>query len=71
MADRCVANADDGCRRVTSFPADSDAPKGLESLVAQHAEGMSAYAKLFFWSFVAGFNQKYVVDIINSVKTKP
>ena len=27
--------------------------------------------KTFFWSFVAGFNQKYVVDIINSVKTKP
>ena len=53
------------------FIADADAPDGIESLVAQHADGMSAYAKLFFWSSVAGFNQRYVVDIIDSVKGKP
>jgi hypothetical protein len=40
------------------------------SIVNQHAEGMAEYAKLFFWSFIGGFNQKYVVDIINSVKAK-
>ena len=43
---------------------------GLKSLVCHNTE-MSGYAKLLFWSFVAGFNQKYVVDIINSVKAKP
>ena len=42
----------------------------VSAILTQHAEGMSAYAKLFFWSFVGGFNQKYVVDIINSVKKK-
>jgi hypothetical protein len=47
------------------------AHEGVLSLVDQSAKTMADYAKLFFWSFVAGFNQKYVVDIINSVKTKP
>ena len=36
----------------------------------QHAVDFKNYAKLFFWSFVAGFNQKYAVDIIESVKSK-
>lgn len=53
------------------FKMDADAPAGIESLVAQNADGASEYAKLFFWAFVAGFNQKYVVDIINSVKGRP
>ena len=53
------------------FEPDADAPKGLGSMVAQHGVELSDYAKLFFWSFVAGFNQRYVVDIIESVKTKP
>jgi len=44
---------------------------GVLSLRCQYAETMADYAKLVFWSFVAGFNQKYVVDIINSVKAKP
>jgi len=54
-----------------TFEADAGAPKTFRSLMAQHATTMPAYAKLLFWSFVAGFNQKYVVDIINSVKAKP
>ena len=53
------------------FEPDANSPKGLESILTQHADGMASYGKLFFWSFVAGFNQKYVVDIINSVKAKP
>lgn len=53
------------------FLADANAPLGVEAILAQHADGMAAYAKVLFWSFVAGFNQKYVVDIINSVRTKP
>jgi hypothetical protein len=59
----------------TLFPAfepKEGARKGIESILDQQAKGdMKDYAKLFFWSFVAGFNQKYVVDIINSVKAKP
>jgi len=53
-----------------SFVPDENAPEGLESILAQHASDMSAYAKLFFWSFIGGFNQRYVVDIINSIKAK-
>ena len=53
------------------FAPDADAPKGIASMAAQHGQGMTDYAKLLFWSFVAGFNQKYVVDIINSVKGRP
>jgi hypothetical protein len=45
--------------------------QGLNVFMSHYADGMASYAKLFFWSFVAGFNQKYVVDIINSVKGKP
>ncbi len=52
------------------FEADDNAPHGFESLFAQHAVGMSEYAKVFFWSFIAGFNQTYVVDIINSIQSK-
>lgn len=55
------------------FLLDSDHPK-LESfdiLSYQHAQNPADYAKLFFWSFIAGFNQKYAVDIIESVKAKP
>lgn len=44
--------------------------KSLKALALQHAEGLTEYAKLFFWSFVGGFNQKYVVDVINSVRAK-
>lgn len=53
-----------------AFVADDNAPKGVESILAQHAADMPAYAKLFFWSFVGGFNQKYIVDIVNSIKAK-
>jgi hypothetical protein len=53
------------------FEPFANAPQGLETLVAHRAVALADYAKLLFWSFVAGFNQKYVVDIIESVKTKP
>lgn len=44
--------------------------ESFEMLWSQHAKDVQDYAKLFFWSFVAGFNQKYAVDIIESIKTK-
>jgi hypothetical protein len=52
------------------FVPDGTGSHGLEQLFAQDG-GLTDYAKLPFWSFVAGFNQKYVVDIIESVKAKP
>lgn len=45
------------------------APDGFKAIFHQHAQGPAEYAKLFFWSFVAGFNQKYVVDVIDSIKS--
>jgi hypothetical protein len=36
----------------------------------QHADGGAEYAKLLFWTFVAGFNQKYVVDVIETIKSR-
>lgn len=54
-----------------TFEADADSPKAIDSILTQHADSMASYGKLLFWAFVAGFNQKYVVDIINSVKAKP
>jgi hypothetical protein len=53
------------------FEPHPDAPRGFESLLFQYGKSMEDYGKLFFWSFIAGFNQKYVVDIINSVRSKP
>ena len=52
------------------FESNPDSPQGLDSLLTQHAKDMPAYAKLLFWSFMAGFNQKYAVDIITSVRQK-
>ncbi|NBF02209.1 hypothetical protein GV819_07875 [Pseudomonas sp. Fl5BN2] len=37
-------------------------------IFCQHAAGYASYAKLLFWSFVAGFNQNYVVDLIDNIK---
>lgn len=52
------------------FVATPDARVGIESLFDQHGEGMKDYAKLMLWGFIAGFNQKYIVDIINSIKDR-
>ncbi|MES2940785.1 MAG: hypothetical protein V4864_24110 [Pseudomonadota bacterium] len=54
------------------FAMDENAKeKSVDMLKELHLPWPSEYAKLFFWSFVAGFNQKYVVDIISSFKAKP
>jgi len=52
------------------FKPESTAAQGVLSLLDQKADDLHSYAKLFFWSFVGGFNQKHVVDIIESVKAK-
>jgi hypothetical protein len=45
-------------------------PENYTIVFHQHADGATEYAKLLFWTFVAGFNQKYVVDIIESIKSR-
>lgn len=53
------------------FEPDAGAREGFDAIFDQHAKaGMKDYAKLLFWGFVAGFNQKYVVDIIDSIKSR-
>jgi hypothetical protein len=48
----------------------SKKPENFAIIFHQHADGATEYAKLLFWTFVAGFNQKYVVDIIESIKSR-
>lgn len=43
---------------------------GFGSIFDQHAESQSDYAKLIFWGFVAGFNQNYVLNTIESLREK-
>jgi len=44
--------------------------ENFDIILNQHAPTAADYAKLLFWSFLAGFNQKYAVDIIDSVKNR-
>lgn len=53
-----------------SVEAGVSRPQSFEIIFQQHADGVAEYAKLLFWAFVAGFNQKYVVDIIESTKSR-
>ncbi|AXK40918.1 hypothetical protein [Crenobacter cavernae] len=46
------------------------APEDFGAIFHQHADGPAAYAKLLFWAFVAGFNQQYVVDVIDSIRSR-
>ena len=47
-----------------------DSKSGFDIVWGQDAQNASDYAKLFFWSFVAGFNQSHVVDLIESIRSK-
>lgn len=57
------------------FAMDANIPKdaleNFEKIWHQHGVEISDYAKLFLWSFAAGLNQKYAVDIIESIRAKP
>lgn len=45
-----------------------DMTKSWVDIFNQYAEGPAGYAKLYVWSFIAGFNQKYVVDILEAIR---
>lgn len=48
------------------FLPDSDStPESFMSIFHQHGEGHKEYAKLIFWSFVAGFSEHFVTDVIS------
>jgi hypothetical protein len=49
----------------------SPLPQSIAMLDFQHAKDAHEYAKFFFWSFAAGFNQERAVGIIESVRSKP
>lgn len=50
------------------FKPDAIQPKADSFLVmfAQHADGYVNYAKLLVWSFVAGYSERFVIDMVGS-----
>jgi hypothetical protein len=42
----------------------------FQMVFSQHANAPSEYAKLFFWSFVAGYSERYVTRLIDSIQSK-
>jgi hypothetical protein len=58
-----------------TFVLDSDVDGGItwqNFLVISHVHGdFDAYGKLAFWSFIAGFSERFVVDVFNRVFKQP
>lgn len=57
------------------FIPDSKAPstevqKGFSEIFAVHGESVD-YAKMMFWSFIAGFSERFVTDIISKFDNDP
>lgn len=55
-----------------SFVPDQSATthRGFAAIFAVHGDAV-AYAKMLFWSFVSGFSEKFVTDIISKFDTDP
>lgn len=57
-----------------TFVLDSDVDGGItwqNYLVISHVHGdFDAYGKLAFWSFVAGFSERFVVDVVSQFAAK-
>lgn len=51
-------------------PIDCTPENGMKNLLKMYASQTSDYGKLLFWSFIAGFSEKFVVDIIGRFENK-
>jgi hypothetical protein len=47
-----------------------DAPQGLPAVFAVHGETPADYGKILFWSFLAGFSERFATDIISRFETQ-
>ncbi len=47
-----------------------EAKKGFSVIFAVHGESVD-YAKMMFWSFIAGFSERFVTDIISKFENTP
>jgi hypothetical protein len=52
------------------FDPDSGTAQGLKLLFAVHCRAYSDYALVLFWSFVAGFSEKFVTNIISQFESR-
>ncbi|MEJ8846989.1 hypothetical protein [Variovorax rhizosphaerae] len=51
-------------------PDASDDRKGFSNIFAVHGTGVD-YAKMLFWSFIAGFSERFVTDIVSKFENPP
>jgi hypothetical protein len=51
-------------------PDNETGPADFSSILATHGKDYQAYAKLMFWSFLAGFSERFVIDIISQFEQK-
>lgn len=47
------------------LPDSNSTPESFMSIFQQHGDGHKEYAKLIFWSFMAGFSEHFVTDVIS------
>jgi len=47
------------------LPDSNSSSESFLSIFEQHGEGHKEYAKLIFWSFMAGFSEHFVTDVIS------
>lgn len=55
---------------IDSATSTVQAASGMAGLFEVEFKGPGEYAKLFFWSFVAGYSERFVTDIIGKFETK-
>lgn len=51
-------------------PAAASGPPGLRTLFAVSCHAPADYAKVLFWSFVAGFSEKFATNIIGQFESR-